>query len=460
MNEPSVVRRVDWRELFPWLILLRVFRVAIVPGNLMHATIALLLCSLGWWLSGSMFLKKDEFKNIPPPYLTGAAHVPVERRTTWIPPAAAEYLPAQTGRILLPLANLTEPAVQLFDDQTPRPYVAYYLFGLLFSAAVWAYAGGVISRQALLELGTEQQGDQLDASRFVLRRYWHYFLAPLAPLLAIVFLGLMFVPLGWIMLLKSGVVFAGLVWVIVVGVGLLAAWLMLGVLFGWPMMFGAVGSRRDGDALQAFSDVYSYVYGKPLHYFFYVVVAVSLGVLALTLVQIFAEVAVNFGFWATSWGAGGARIGAIKAALNAPDLGQRPDPLSEVGSVRLIGLVLTLVNTIVHAAAYSYFFVASTAIFLLMRLAVDEKEMDEVHLEEDEVQLETARRARLSDEIPPEKPAPVPPPEPLPPETVPPIVTSETVIAPEIPPELSPDKPVESAPEESSPEKHSPEESR
>jgi hypothetical protein len=403
-NEPLVVRRIDWRELFPWLILLRVFRVAIAPAHLVLASLAILLSSAGWWLSGYAFLTPVEFAHIPPPHLAGVAWVPRGRQALQIPLAASEYLPAQTERVLTPFASLAAPVARLLDDETPGAHVAYYVLGLLMSLAVWAYVGGVISRQALIELGCEQSSELFDTLSFVARRYLQYFVAPLAPLLALALLGLLFVPLGWLMRLDVGLFLAGLAWIFVVLAGLLAAWLTVGLLFGWPMMFGAVGSRRDGDALQAFSDVYSYVYGKPLRYFFYAVVAVSLGVLALTVVQIFAELTIEFGFWATSWGAGAERMAVLKRELNALAAGQPlGGPASRGGGVQLIAFALSLVQVVATAAAYSYFFVASTAIFLLMRLAVDEKEMDEVHLDEEDAHLETARRAMLSDETTPEE---------------------------------------------------------
>jgi hypothetical protein len=78
---------------------------------------------------------------------------------------------------------------------------------------------------------------------------------------------------------------------------------------------------------------------------------------------------------------------------------------------------MTLVEVVKIAASYSFFFAASSGIFLLMRLAVDEKEMDEIHLEDEEAYVETARQAMLSDDVPPtpapETPLPVEPkPEP------------------------------------------------
>src|SRR6266576_2358021 len=60
--DPSVgvVRRIEWRELFPWLILLRVFRIAISPTLLVIAAAAVIVTPWGWWLSARMFLPSEQ----------------------------------------------------------------------------------------------------------------------------------------------------------------------------------------------------------------------------------------------------------------------------------------------------------------------------------------------------------------------------------------------------------------
>jgi hypothetical protein len=403
MNDPSVaVRQIVWRDVFPWLLLLRVFRVAIAPGPLFLATLGILLCSLSWWVCGYLLLPKDVFARQKGPVLLSAPLSIHERPLLVAPPPVGEVARGNHTAIR-PYWDLTEPVRRLYDARTGFRHMVYYTVGSLFAIAVWSFIGGVISRQTLVELGAEQSYDWFDSIRFVIGRYPQYLMAPLAPLLALAVMGLLLVPLGWLMRLGFGVFIAGLVWIFVILLGLVAAWLMVGLLFGWPLMFGVIGSKRDSDSLQAFSDSFSYVYGKPLHYLFYVLIALVIGGLALFLVNLFAMVAVEFGFWATSWGAGRERIEEIRNQLlivNSTGEFARI-PFSQRSGVWLISLVLTLVEVVKVAAAYSYFFASFAVIYLLMRLAVDEKEMDEVHLEDENEHIETARRAMLSDDIPP-----------------------------------------------------------
>src|SRR5437899_29135 len=53
---PGVIRHIAWRELFPWLILFRTFRIAISPTLLLVAIAAVLIYPLGWRLGGLVFL--------------------------------------------------------------------------------------------------------------------------------------------------------------------------------------------------------------------------------------------------------------------------------------------------------------------------------------------------------------------------------------------------------------------
>lgn len=442
------VRKIIWRDIFPWLILVRVFRLALAPGPLMLSTAAVAICSLAWWLSGYVFLPKDDFKQLTGPAVLATPHVP--QGGMWklrpYPDVVRTYVPDHSADE--PYWRLTLPAIKLFQSSTPFPYVIYYLVGFLVSAAVWGFVGGVITRQALVILGCEQEYDWLDAARFVTRRYLQYFLAPIAPMLALVAMGLLVVPLGWLMNVDFGVFVAGLLWIFVIALGLVAAWLIVGLVFGWPLMYSVIGSKRDGDALQAFSDSFSYVYGKPLHYLWYAAVALTLGGLALFVVNLFAAAAIEFAYWGASWGAGAEKIAAIRRDVNVVQSGGEITASSmHEGGVELIALVLHLVQIIQTAAAYSYFFVSAAGIFLLMRYAVDDKEMDEVHLEEEEEHLETARQAMLSEETTSVPPAKEPPPAatvafdtaaPLP---APPAVNSTEITTPEPAPEPTPEKP-------------------
>jgi hypothetical protein len=385
MNEASgTIRRVAWREVFPWFILLRTVRIAISPTLLAVATLGVLLTPLGWWLAGRICLTQDQRAELA---AAGAA-MPSAR---WLlerdlPAAPRPYLPSARTAILEAYFYLAEPLRRFFQLQITLREAVYYLLGFLWTLAVWAFPGAVITRRAVVQLATDAAPGIVAESRYAARRYFWYFLAPLYPLLGLVLLALPIAIVGLFLRASLGIgaLIAGLVWVLVILASLAAMWLLLGLIFGWPLMWPAISAEPDGDAFEAFSRSYSYVYGRPLHYFFYAVVAAALGALAWAVVAVAGELVQEFGFWALAWGGG--REAAALVREQALDIALGEDGWHESGGAwrlgtSLIGLLIALLHALVTAFRFTYFFAAASAIYLLLRHDVDEKELDEVYVE-------------------------------------------------------------------------------
>ena len=78
----------------------------------------------------------------------------------------------------------------------------------------------------------------------------------------------------WLLMRSDlGLLLAGLVWPLALVGGLLMGIFMLGLVFGWPLMWGAI-STEGTDSFDALSRSYSYVYQRPYHYLFYSIVQV------------------------------------------------------------------------------------------------------------------------------------------------------------------------------------------
>jgi len=385
-DERGVIRKISWRDLFPWLVLLRTFRIAIQPTLLTAATAATLVMPIGWWVGGWMFLPK-EWDEDRGRYVVQYPHEHGLSLADQLPPAAREYLPTTvvTG-IVEPFLRLAEPLRHVFHTNITLRESAYYLFGWLWSLAVWALVGGFITRYAVLRLTTEQEPDLTATTKFALGRYLWYLLTPLYPLVGVVLIGIPIAILGIPIYFAPGIgsIVAGLLWIFVVVSSLAAAWLLAGLLFGWPLMWPAVSAERDGDPFEAFSRSFAYVYGKPLHYFFYVVVAALFGALCYAVVHVAAMLVTEFGFWALSWGAGGQNVevirGLVDDVLAGKDVSEQASRALVFGS-SLFALVVGLVRMVEVAYTYSFFWCVASAIYLLLRMDVDEKEMDEVHIE-------------------------------------------------------------------------------
>jgi hypothetical protein len=390
IDQQGVIRRISWRDLFPWLILFRTFRIAISPTLLAVATAAVLIAPLGWRLAARVFLPGEAM-------LQDAAIIPRATNSqlaAYLPEAARDYLPDGQTALLEAYFDLAEPVKRFFQFRMTIQEAAYYLFCVLWTLAIWALPGGIITRRAVVQLATESVPEISRTSMFAARRYHWYFLAPLYPLLGIVLVAAPIALFGLLIpfAIGAGSVLAGVMWLLVVLLSLGALWLVGGLIFGWPLMWPTISAERDGDAFEAFSRSYSYVYGKPLHYFFYVVVAAAFGALCWTVVAGAALIVQEFGFWALAWpqriasafGHGGDNNVEIirSAALRFAEGGEMYRDAGRAVAIgtTLIGLVVALIQSVAAAFRYTYFFAAASAIYLLLRQDVDEKEMDEVHL--------------------------------------------------------------------------------
>src|SRR5688572_16764092 len=175
-ESPSVIRQIAWRELFPWLILLRTFRISISPALLALATVAVLLVPLGWHLAGLAFLSPALREAQPSGSRLAAA----------IPPEVLAYLPSGARTAVLDAYfQIAEPLARLFRLDLTLRETAYYAFGFLWTIAIWAFPGGVITRKAIVQLATENPEDIRSAATYAGRRYLWYFLTPLYPALVI-----------------------------------------------------------------------------------------------------------------------------------------------------------------------------------------------------------------------------------------------------------------------------------
>jgi hypothetical protein len=371
------LRRIVWDEIFPWIIIFRCFRIAISPPLLALATTAVLINPVGWKIAGAVFLSPALHERQQPHSHLAAA----------LPPDIYSWLPSATeNAFLATYLELVEPLARLFRLDFSLSETAYYACGLLWTMALWSFPAGVITRRAIVQLATDEPLGITSAATYAGRNYLWYFLTPFYPLLAVALLALPVACLGLILRLLPGfgAALAGLSWPLIVVAGIAAMWLVGGLMLGFPLMWPTISAERDGDPFEAFSRSYAYVYGKPLHYLFYAVVAALFGALSFIVVLLAVVIVREFGFWALSWGAGGPLAAELREDsldfLSAEFQPAYPSIFWRFG-ITLIALVVGVIESVTSAFRFTYFFSAASAIYLLLRYNVDEKEIDEVFLE-------------------------------------------------------------------------------
>ncbi|MBX3414153.1 MAG: hypothetical protein KF708_15805 [Pirellulales bacterium] len=432
-DDRGTLREIAWRELFPWLILFRTVRPALDPRKLLLAALAIVFTSLGWWALGRLFEGSDDpllrnsirqqqvwpwnasvsasvpvtvavpALNGPSAYLITEAGVPLEGtapRTITVGdlPApipidaavvsefgprrfitfAPDYSEFEGNPIAQVWQSLTAPFWRLFDVRLTLAGFTYFLLCALWGTAVWAFAASAITRIAAVELALEERLSVGSAIGFARGHWVSCFWAPVFPLLGVL-LAVLFMSLGgWLLRFDSTILLLAIIWPLYLFAGLVMAILLLGLAFGWPLMWPAISSEGT-DLFDGISRSYSYVFQRPLHYVFYIFVAAGFGVLAWLLVSFVGNSVIQLSFWGASFTGGAERTSEIMAVAT----GLENESFGRLGNagVSLLAFWVGCVRVLTLGFAFSYFWVSSTAIYLLLRRAADAKEMDEVYTE-------------------------------------------------------------------------------
>jgi hypothetical protein len=193
--------------------------------------------------------------------------------------------------------------------------------------------------------------------------------------------------------------------------GLVMTLLLLGMV-GYPLMYTTL-STEGSDTFDALSRSYNYVYESPWHYLFYSGLAILYGAVLTLFVLVVGSSSTYLAKWGVSkFPTYGADRSPEYLFINAPEsLGWRQlllqgspaaiddegDPIDPVANAKyredyawwntmgagMTSFWVNLVFLMVIGFSYSYFWTASTQIYLLMRKRVDETDLDEVYVEED-----------------------------------------------------------------------------
>ncbi len=366
------LRAIDWQEVFPALRLFSALRMAVNFRALVLAAIALMGTAAGWRVCGQILANPED------PWLT----TQIAENSTWPWQHPLVHTPIdelgfsdvwRQSPLLIAWNEISRPFQHLFEAREFTHFV-YLLTCALWSLVVWSFFGGAITRQAAVAFAREENLSWKRLADFVRSRLSAYFAAPMFPILGTFLAAAFLALLGLVMRSGVGILVAGILWPLVLLGGFMMAFLLIGLFFGWPLMWGAV-SVEGTDSFGALSHSYSYAYQRPLHYLAYAALAALVGVLGWYLVSLFAIWIMQLSEWGISWGSG-----ATLAAIT-----QREDP----GAVANAGAALiefwnNCLRTLAFGFIFSYFWSVSTVIYFLLRRLVDATELDEVFMPEEQ----------------------------------------------------------------------------
>ncbi len=411
----------------------------------------------------------------PNPFLlvTGQAGIPWEAGRFW-----DWFLRDQLLVMIEPLVKFVQPIVSFFSPRSTGYTSTYFFFVMLWTLATWALFGGAITRSAAVQLTRGEKIGLREAVRFTLKRLGSYLMAPLFPLIVVLGVLILMLIFGWFhMIPVLGDIFLdGFLWWLMLICGLVMAVTLIG-LVGWPLMSATI-STEGTDSWEAVSRSYSYVFQRPWHYIWYSLVAIAYGAVLVFFIGFVASLMVYLAKWGVSLTPGssmanrepsylfvyapksfgwrtllleGATVDGRKVVDNGQiqqsvydDFFGNPDESKDrlhfwnkVGAF-LVAVWLSISFLLMLGFGYSYFWSASTIIYLLMRRHVDAAELDEVYLEEDE------QEGSYGGQFVPPSPPPSPPvkaPSPMAMVDPPTLRTPPAPTPPELPP--APEPPIE-----------------
>lgn len=274
----------------------------------------------------------------------------------------------------------------------------HWLYAIIFltlALGICSLLGGAIHRIAALHAAREEKISIRQALKFSTSRFFSFFTAPLIPIAIIAVIGLL-VMLGGLALGNwpyLGEILLGLTFILAIVGGLVAAFLMVGLVAGAPLMYPTI-AVEGSDSFDAISRGFSYVFDKPWRTAANGVVALVYGVITYLFVRLFVFLALASTHCFVKWGlfAGGGSVGGSDklevlwakptfGSLFGPFYWEAMSPTEAIGAF-LIGVWVFLAAGMVAAYLLSYFASASTVIYYLLRCKVDATDLDDVYVEE------------------------------------------------------------------------------
>ncbi len=414
VDQPAKIREVAWSELFPWLMLVRAVRIALMARVMILGAVGILATMLGWWLLAYVFSRStdpviDSWRDVTNLNLWTNQETWVDITTRSAPDviySATQYL------FQAPIAIwqfMTAPFMGLFHGDLSATGFFFLLLCGIWELLVWGLVGGAITRIAALKFTRDEAPGPIAALKHAARKLPSYSLPPTVALLWAAVFAVQLVVIGAAMRLDFLALLAGIFWPFVILLGLLMAILLLGLLVGWPMMWATV-SVEGTDAFDALSRSFAYTYHRPFRLLWYVLFATLLAVISMFVVKLFAASAIALGDWSIDWGLDAETMETVvtpdlqtmdgpampppadpaPAPVEGPALEADEAPTSS--EPRELGAMLSGARDTIHfwktmvaalAAGYQagFLWVSAVGVYLLMRRDIDGVQLNEVYVD-------------------------------------------------------------------------------
>ena len=315
---PGSIFEIRWREVCPWLILVKSLRASLFLRVLAVAWVGVLLTQAGWFFIGRVSGEPVKMSlNAADASAVVAADVALAGNPSETSSNAHSAVPVSAEQSLAswsvdhahrhalgPLVEgwrwLAGPLVRIFRGETSFSQFIHHMLCGLWAIFVWGIAGGAIARIAAVFLARDEQLG-LPAALTSAATKWTATCG--APIIGLLLAALLAFPLAAMGILARTDVLAlviGFVWGLYLFWGILLALVLAALWFGWPLAWSAIAVERS-DAFDAASRAAAYVYQRPLRLIFYVIVASVLGFCGQMVVSGLAKAGSELTHWSVSW---------------------------------------------------------------------------------------------------------------------------------------------------------------
>lgn len=379
----SIVHEVRWSDALPWWLVFRAAGAAFSPTVILLAALGGAAVWAGWSAadrSGLVVPTAEQLATaaaarggglaLPTPDggLTGGDPLAPSR-------AVLPWLATLRGWVPAPLAEAARLVALPFRPTAEPAHALAAAVRVGWFVLVWAIFGTAISRCVALKLAGEEPLGPVGALAYGSRKWPPAFNSVLFVLVGIAALSVPGAILGALMRTSWGLSVAGVVWPLVLAGAVVLAILAVGVAAGWPLMVASVGVER-GDSFQAISTAFSYLYQRPLHYAFYLLVGLAVAVPAIAAAGLFADATGTLAVWAASFGMGASRTTAVVDGLAGSG------PLADTWGLGALRFWTRGLANLLASFGWGYFWSLATAAYLVLRQDVDGTPLDEVVLDE------------------------------------------------------------------------------
>lgn len=346
---------IDWYRSLPWWRLLsQSVAISWRASHILLATIAVFLTIAGWHLGSLIFQPEYPLHN-------SISNIRIDTGSEMALASQSTVPRVWSGFYLAPLANLS--------GNLSLRQVAYTFFIMLWSIAVWSFAGGLLARRSIMEMGVRSSVGWSPTFKLVSRRWLSMVWSITMPLVSISLIAILPFLLGVIARLGTfGQTVALIAMVpatlLVIAIGWTAAIAAL----GFSLSVCAIVSEKGADALDGLARASAYVFQRPMTLLTILVLAGGLGWISSQIMMIVLGTGREVIWSAFTIGYGG------NINLQMPEDAGFRNWLLQASNAIIVGLGFGFLC--------SFFWTASAAAYLTLRWEIDHTDFDDLDLQE------------------------------------------------------------------------------